>query len=428
MIMNFLELQERIERNYRRLNDDIYQIHRVFQPKDYSWPGDWEGRSLLSFVCHYRMTGREIPCMHQMVELLLKKTDGRGYFGPAPDGLAREQQLSGHSWYLRGLVAYDRVFPTDRVKGILKTTFETLYLTAQEAYIEYPLEQDISGEGGVSGTRRGICGHWELSTDVGCAFMAVDGVSDYYEHTGDPRAKALLEMMIPICMSFDRIAVQAQTHASLSAARGILRFYRCTGEERYLQYAKDLLSLYERDGMTLTYENYNWFGRPLWTEPCCVVDSLILSTELYTVTKDPHYLTLAKRILHNGFAFLQRSNGGAGTDSCVHPGQPYLYIGKRYEAYFCCTMRLAEGLLCAYQNRNLLLEEAEEARNATKDEFGRYFWGDVLLCEDISTPGVTDGYQPKQVFQIDGKQLVPLLPLYLFPEEKAKQVKLRILF
>ena len=46
--------------------------------------------------------------------------------------------------------------------------------------------------------------------------------------------------------------------------------------------------------MTATYENYNWFGnghKETWTEPCAVVDSLILALELYRLTKDVDVVT-----------------------------------------------------------------------------------------------------------------------------------------
>ncbi len=426
--MNIIQLQERIDLNFKRLNDDIYQINNIFQPESYSWQGDWEGRALLAFVCLYRLTGKEIPCMHQMVSLLEDKTGGKGYFGNKAGDIANEQQLSGHSWYLRGLIAYDKEFPSDKVKGYMKNTFRELYKKATECYAVYPLDQGSSEAGGVSGERRGVLGCWELSTDIGCAFMAVDGVSDYYEYTGDADAKRLLEIMIDVCMRFDRLSSRAQTHATLSAARGILRFYRCTGEKKYLEYSKKLLELYEKDGMTLTYENYNWFLRPRWTEPCCIIDSLILSVELYRVTEEEHYLTLARRILHNGMAFCQRSNGGAGTDSCVTEDEAYLYTQKTYEAYFCCTMRFSEGLVCALQNKDILFSNTELTDRVLKDEQGRYFCGDILLCEDVSEDGATDGYISEASFDVDGKTLIPIISLYKLSEEKAKKVRLKILF
>jgi len=58
-----LELAERIEKNYNRLNEPYYRIDNVFSPKEYDWQGDKEGRALLAFTCHYSIHQRKIPCM-----------------------------------------------------------------------------------------------------------------------------------------------------------------------------------------------------------------------------------------------------------------------------------------------------------------------------------------------------------------------------
>jgi hypothetical protein len=162
--------------------------------------------------------------------------------------------------------------------------------------------------------------------------------------------------------------------------------YGCLKDATYLQKAKEIYDLYIRSGMTLTYQNYNWWGRPdSWTEPCAIVDSLILAGELYRVTEEESYRRMAARIFHNGFASAQRSNGGAGTDSLVTLSQPFLYQ-RKFEAYFCCTMRLAEGLQYALEHRELLY--AETSGTPIRDEHGRYMDGDILyakvICEDGS--------------------------------------------
>ncbi len=426
--MQKLELYERIKLNEKRMSDPIYQIESIFQPRDYQWPGDWEGRALLAFVCLYRITGKKIPCMDELVQLLPQKTNGYGFFGDKPVTTVNEQQLSGHSWYLRGLLAYEREFHSPIAQKLIEDTFEHLYYPALDRYANYPMEQRWNEKGYVSGSNSDIINGWEVSTDIGCAFMAVDGVSDYYEYSKNPKAKALLEVMIDACMRFDRKKNFAQTHATLSAARGIIRFYQCTGEKKYFDYAQQLFTLYINEGMTLSYENLNWFLRPLWTEPCCIVDSLMLATEFYKLTGKTQFATLARRIFHNGFAFCQRPNGGAGTDSCVSKDEPYLYTGVHYEAIFCCTMRFSEGLLCATQNEKLLFEGIDFSQPVIKDENNRYFCGDILLCEDYSMDDTTIDYVPEATFEVDGHMLIPIVALYKIPEEKATKVKLKIIF
>ena len=96
--------------------------------------------------------------------------------------------------------------------------------------------------------------------------------------------------------------------------------------------------------MTLDYENFNWFDRPeTWTEPCCVIDSWILCKSFYDVYREERYLRLYNRIVTNGLRTFQRQNGGAGCSCCARSGAEEIH-SFLYEAYFCCTMRLGEGM------------------------------------------------------------------------------------
>jgi hypothetical protein len=131
--------------------------------------------------------------------------------------------------------------------------------------------------------------------------------------------------------------------------------------------------------MTLTYENFNWFGRKdTWTELCAVVDSFMLASELYTVTGNESYRTLARRIWFNGLQFCQRENGGAGPNTCVTKENNVLKISM-YEAPFCCTMRYAEGLLNFYRYSNMLSHDPNA--DVVTDGYGRRFVDDVLLVK-----------------------------------------------
>ena len=78
------ELNTRIELNCRRLAEgDYYHIDQVFAPADYDWYGDKEGRALLAFVSHCKISGVKIPCMAQMLEQMgehLNASDILGLF------------------------------------------------------------------------------------------------------------------------------------------------------------------------------------------------------------------------------------------------------------------------------------------------------------------------------------------------------------
>ena len=418
------ELDLRIQKNFDRLCQPYYQIDQVFAPATYDWPGDKEGRALLAFASHVKMTGNTVPCLPLMLAQLDEKTNEAGYFGPLAGPIIFEQQLSGHSWYLRGLCECYGLYQDDACLRRLKSVFEGLYLPTAGHYASYPLQRpddhgDVSGHSGI------LVGDWNLSTDIGCAFMSIDGLSHYYAVTRDARALALLEEMIDVFTGIDKVRLQAQTHCSLTAARGMLRLYELTGEERYLAGARGVWSTYLQAGMTYTYQNYNWWGKgDTWTEPCAIVDSLIVALQLYELTGDDRQLTLARRIWHNGMASAQRPNGGAGTDSTVGPTTDTLQL-LSYEAPFCCTMRLAEGLWWAQQHATEL--GAELTGTLEQDSLGRWHDGDLLYA---GIRGSAPATLPElaHVREQNGLRLTPLVQFYRLDDETAAALRQQVVF
>jgi hypothetical protein len=135
------ELNQRIKLNCNRMSESYYDIDNVFI-KESSWPGDKEGRALLAFVCHYKMSGVKIPCMDKMIDKIPEVTENRMFFGSPSGEVLFEQQLSGHSWYLRGLCEYYEQFADDRVIKYLNETFDNLYRPTMGRFSSYPLERD----------------------------------------------------------------------------------------------------------------------------------------------------------------------------------------------------------------------------------------------------------------------------------------------
>lgn len=419
------ELKTRIDLNFSRLSGDpYYQIGDVFSPATYAWYGDKEGRALLAFVSHYKISGKKIPCMEQMMEKMPEMLNEKGYLGNVETDLFQEQQLSGHSWLLRGLCEYYEAFGDEKTLSLLQTVTENLYLPTSGKYHTYPVDREKVDRGGVSGTELGNVGIWRLSTDVGCAFMAIDGLSHVYKITGDARVKALLEEMTRVYIGIDKRTLRVQTHCTLSAARGMMRMYSVTGEAMYLDGAKSIWELYVLGGgMTYTYQNLNWWGRPkTWTEPCAIVDSLMLSLELYKATGEEVYRTTAARVYQNGFSILQRVDGGAGTDSVVFEGGEDTLFIKSWEARFCCTMRLAEGLWYIHENAALL--DVQTCGTVTKNEQSVYMDGDVIYAEqnDVLLP-----YTASAV-EVDGLVLHPLVKYYEIPYDVAMKGRQKIVF
>lgn len=420
------ELTTRISLNFKRLADSsYYQIDEVFAPSQYDWPADKEGRALLAFVSHYKISGEKIPCMTQMLEKLPSKLNEKGYLGSTRSDIILEQQLSGHSWLLRGLCEYYEQFSDDYVLEVINNITENLFMNTKGLFNTYPIDRSNKDEGDVSGNEIGICDNWLLSSDIGCAFMSVDGLSHVYKLTKNPEVKELLDEMIDVYLSIDKKGLRVQTHCTLTAARGMMRMFNVTNDEKYLNGAKQIYDLYVNcGGMTYTYQNLNWWCRPdTWTEPCAVVDSLMLSLELYKATEDESFRKTAARIYHNGFSTLQRDNGGAGTDTLVTDDSPWDYLQARtYEAEFCCSMRLSEGLW--YINENSKLLYAETCGEVAKNENGIYFDGDIIyaLADEALLPYAED------TVQIDGMNLTPIVKYYLVPKEIIETAKQKILF
>ena len=419
------ELRERIALNFKRFDDPYYRIEGVFQDKGADWPGDKEGRALLAFVSHYKISGEKIPCMDELLAHMPEHTNFHLFFD-APEyanGMIHEQQLSGHSWLLRGLCEHYQVFGDDFSLKAIHEIVENLYLPLLGKYREYPTKREGINKGGVSGSDTGIINGWVLSSDTGCAFMSIDGLSHAYEVTRDIRVLALLEEMAYTFANMDKAGMKLQTHCTLTAARGLVRLFKDTGNGVFFEMAKNIYTLYtEKGGMTLTYQNLNWWGRPdTWTEPCAIVDSLMLAMELFKLTGNEEYRTTAVRIYINGLATAQRPNGGAGTDKIVLADQPMLYADMP-EAFFCCTMRLAEGLWYVWENRNEMIYE--ESAVIKRDNSGRYLKGDVILCEP---EGELASKYSKGAVTVDGHRLVPLIKYYNF-EDDIYKIKMRVVF
>ena len=76
--------------------------------------------------------------------------------------------------------------------------------------------------GGVSGhTTTGSYEGWRLSTDVGCAFMSIDGLSHVYKITRDARVEALLDEDDRQCTAPLTRCACAPGRTTLTAARGM---------------------------------------------------------------------------------------------------------------------------------------------------------------------------------------------------------------
>ncbi len=385
------DLNRRANLNFSRMDSQYYQPDFVREMETgYCWPGDWIGRAMLADTSLQRVTGRDSGYLEALFETAYSLRNARGYLGCVEvPGVFDEQQFAGHSWLLRALIQYYSQYGDSRALEMVQDIVYQLYLPAAGYIAQYPQsKEDRVYTGEKSGTLTGsVIDGWRISSDTGCAFISIDGLTDAYALLGDPQIATLIERMTDVFMQINFTGIQMQTHASLTACRGIMRYYKSSGEIRYLRFVEELFRTYADYGMTENYANYNWFCRPTWTEPCAIIDSYILAMDLFKTTAQTEYLQKAHRIYYNALCFAQRFNGGFGCDLCVGPDKTVLTADTDSdplcEAYWCCTMRGGEGLASVIENAVL---EREDALCLTQYFDLRYDNGQVRFKETTRFP------------------------------------------
>ena len=381
------ELEERLQSNRKRLKDATYCNPLIFNQGG-EWPGDWQGRAILALANHYAVTTdlrRKNSIKRQLDDIILNlenHVNEDGYFGDKLDlELVNEQQISGNSWFLRGLCEYYLLFEDQKTLALINKIIHNYLLKLIPAYQKYPnIKREDGGVGGH--LLKKVFNHWQLSSDVGCAYIMLDGASHAYQITKNKQLSNVIDVMIENFLKLDLVENNCQTHATLSATRGIMRFYQEKRDPVLLKNVKDIYQIYLNEGMTINYANINWFGKPSWTEPCAVVDSFILATQLFNETQEYKYLRLMNRIYYNALLVGQRKNGGAGCETCLMHKDTDFKI-HLYEAYFCCSMRLAEGL--KYVSTNLAFENENHITLAIMNDFkhAKFFNQDVDISLQV---------------------------------------------
>jgi uncharacterized protein len=355
-------LKKRAEANSLRLERGRYlpdSIYLIPNPEYHQtkWPGDLPGRLVLGQTLLEQATHRKARYLREILDEFPEHMNEKGYFGKIYEDKMNEQQLSGHGWALRGLCEHYQYSKDQKTKALLEQMVKNLVLPTKGMHKNYPIDPGIREEAGsFMGTHLKEHGKWILSTDIGCDFIFMDGVVHAYEVLQTEDLKQISEEMINRFLETDLAEIEAQTHATLTALRAILRYYKLSGDEKLLTAVEDRFKLYKSVGMTENYENYNWFGRPRWTEPCAVIDSYIVAMQLWQFTGKPEYLADAQLIYYNGIGSEQRFNGGFGCNTCCGNHDPYtekftdpfVRIATT-ESHWCCTMRGGEGLARAIE-------------------------------------------------------------------------------
>ena len=364
---------------FRRLHQsDHYALEQVFHGADYDWPGDYEGRYLLALSCFQEISGDPDPTLAELLDQLPSHLNAEGYLGAIPAaGHRDEQQLSGHGWLLRGLAAAARATARPEIPELARHILRNLAARVAEGLDAYPwnaAQRRLAEGGEVSGNIAGEQDGWALSTDLGCIFIFADGLSEADHSFNQDALLPLRQRLLEEYRALEPVAAKLQTHAYLTGARFALR-------EGDVATAERAAACYREHGMTDNFANDNWFGRPEWTEPCAIVDSLLLHLALHRATARPEYLDYARLIWFNAFLPAQRANGGFGCDNCLHGKDSGTRLKvKISEAFFCCTMRAAEGFAAVAQAPAALLDS--EAPVQVPVPAGLHWRGAQILAKD----------------------------------------------
>lgn len=321
----------------------------------------------------------------------------KGFFGEEYAPQCDEQQLSGHGWFLRGLCEYYLDTRNLKVKKMIQDVVDNLVVPTKGKHKIYPIDpaKRDKEHGSYSGTLVEEKGLWRLSSDIGCDFIFMDGVIQAAEVLNRKDLYPIIEEMIDRFLEIDLVGIKAQTHATLTALRGLIRYSNLTGKTDLIKEAEKRFDLYVTEGSTENHMNYNWFGRPTHTEPCAFIDAFMVGVQLWQATGKTKYLEESHKIYYNAICHAQRANGGFGLEKCSGSKNAFLKMGWD-EAWWCCTMRGSEGLVRAaeysfMQSGNTLimpfLNNAQvEFNKGTLQIKTNYPYGDKMTVNVLKSP------------------------------------------
>ena len=356
------ELRLRLDRNFDRMESEHYRTEHVFLTEEQSggWSGDTEGRTVLALVLDAQATGRKPLYLDGILQRLPEALNERGYLGPDFFPSVSEQQLGGNCWLLNGLCEHFR-WKRDSVSLVpLRSIAEGLYVASRDHFARYPADPALRDTGGPAGTIMAHHDGWMLSSDVGAGLACLDGMVQAYDVLRLPALKAAIEAAIEAFRRIDPVQIKAHTHPYTLIMMGLLRYALLTGDTSLVGWTEQLWEIYLRHGMSENYGCYNWLDRfDTWTEPCAIVDAYIVATQLWRLTGEARYRDMAELIYFNALTYSQHTNGGFGLENCPGDasGTSFLKpVGD--EAWWCCTMRGAEGLARASQYTWFTQEDA----------------------------------------------------------------------
>ena len=136
------ELAERVQRNFNRMETELYQPRQVFWSEEESggWPADKEGRTILALVLDGRAAPNRKPLyLDSLIQQLPRHMNRLGYLGTIHSDFVDEQQLSGHGWLLRGLCEYFQWTRDSSAIAMAKSIADNLFAPIESRVDLYPI-------------------------------------------------------------------------------------------------------------------------------------------------------------------------------------------------------------------------------------------------------------------------------------------------
>ena len=325
----------------------VLSLNYSNEPSDHAFPGDTIGRFIMSATLLSRALHQPEPDnLKEVMATLPSMLNAEGYLGwVLPKDRADETGLANYMWS-NGLTEYYLWTKSETALNMNRTLFREIILPVKDAYYYYYSPERNDGKI-----------QWVHCTgDVAQAFGIIDPATRGYPLFPSGELKSEIDELIRLYAKLDHAKVKAQVHATLYATRGILRWYEIQHDPAHLQLAEGLYRKYRDEAMTENYENFNWFGRPEWTEGCAIVDSLTVAFKLWQLTGKNEYLEDAQLILFN--ALLANQKGGDfGTNNCVGPNdEVFLKDGALPIAPFCCSVWGGKGFARTMQYGQFLTD------------------------------------------------------------------------
>jgi uncharacterized protein len=314
--------------------EHILTLNYSTSPSDHAFPGDTIGRFIMSTTLLSRALHQPEPeSLKKVMAALPSMLNAEGYLGwVLPKNKADETGMSNVQWS-NGLTEYYLWTKDKTALQMNQNVFKGIILPVQEAFYYYYSPEKKDGKI-----------QWvHCTADTAQAFGIIDPATRGYPLFPSEELKAEIDELIRLYRKIDHVKIKAQIHAVLFTSRGILRWYEIHGDPNHLQFAESLYKNYRQLAMTENYENYNWFGKPEWTEGCAIVDSLTVALKLWQLTGKPQYLEDAHLILFNALLANQQGCGGDfGTNNCVGPNDTVLLRHKQTAPY-CCSVWGGKG-------------------------------------------------------------------------------------